>query len=59
MCQTGFTCAAGTPRTCTACGSAIGQPCCGGGAGSVRTCDATLGLSCVNYQGTFVCDTTP
>ncbi len=63
-CSTGFACvsgAMGAAASCTACGSAIGQPCCGGdgpGAG-MRTCDDSLNLSCVNFNGTFLCDTTP
>jgi hypothetical protein len=50
----------GAAASCTACGSAIGQPCCGTGAtAAMRTCDDTLGLSCVAFNGAFVCDTTP
>jgi hypothetical protein len=42
---------------CAACGAAIGEPCCGTGA--MRSCDATLNLSCVSFNGMFLCDTTP
>jgi hypothetical protein len=24
-----------------------------------RSCDATLNLSCVSFNGSFICDTTP
>jgi hypothetical protein len=47
----------GAADSCTACGSAIGQPCCG--TGPNRMCDASMSLSCVSFGGMFVCDTTP
>jgi hypothetical protein len=60
QCSMGFACVAGTGGAadmCSACGAAIGQPCCG--TGMNRSCDATLNLSCVSFNGSFVCDTTP
>jgi hypothetical protein len=59
-CLTGFACVPGmngAADSCTACGSAIGQPCCG--TGPNRSCDAAMNLSCVSFSGMFVCDTTP